>query len=59
MSKDSIEKLKYYASMLEGIKCNVQEVESQILQTIKEEEEMQRMKLPELEVINPEMAVWE
>ncbi len=55
MDKDTIEKLEYYAQYLEGLKTSIQKLESQMLQTIKEEKEIQHMKMPELDVVNPEM----
>ena len=59
MDKDTIDKLEYYARYIEGLKTSIQKLESQILQTIKEQRELQRFKHLELEVIDPEIATWE
>lgn len=59
MDKDTIDTLEYYAQYLEGLKTSIQRLESQMLQTVKEQRELQRAKNPELEVIDPEMATWE
>jgi len=58
MDKDTIEKLKYESRFVDGIIANLQEHKSRLECIIQEEEELQRIKFPELEVIDPEMSTW-
>ena len=52
MHKDTVQKLRYYAEYLEGVKTSIQKLESQILQTLKEEELKQAQLYPEFETDN-------
>ncbi len=52
MEKDTLEKLKQLASWLEEIKSNVQQVETELIQMIKQEEMKEKLLHPEYELMD-------
>ena len=51
MDKDTIETIKHLSSVLEGIKYNIQQVESQLLYLVQQEELKQKLLHPEYELM--------